>query len=140
MREPIDFPALMRRISAHYATTELHRHACEVRFVCSLPTRQARANYLEGDPHAAPPGHLGVRQRRGDAAVERLTADARALWATGWRAGMPHLPEGQEGDAQASAAPRGERTSMVPGVGSFQQSLGEGPLRRDGSVVSGVSA
>lgn len=120
--------------------SEAWRHECEVRFVCSLPSQQARHRYLEGDPTAQPRAIRGVRQQRGDAAADRLTADARALWATGWRAVAPATPKGREGASPVHRAPLGERTNTVPGSGSFPAASHGGPLRRDSCVDSGVSA
>lgn len=119
--------------------SEAWRHECEVRHVCSLPSQAARRLYIEGDP-AAQPRIKGVRQQRGDAAADTLNADARALWATGWRTQTPPHPEGQEGANPVDRAPLGERTNAVPGLGSLPAASHGGPLRRDSCVDSGVSA
>ena len=51
--------------------TEAHRHACEVRYVMGMPTRDQRAGFLDG-----------VERRRGKPAADRLRDDV----ATAWRA------------------------------------------------------
>jgi ribosome modulation factor len=66
--------------------TEAWRHECEVRYVCSFPNSLRRHEYLDG-----------VRKQRGDGAADVLGADARALWATGWRLGRPLSPRGEAG-------------------------------------------
>lgn len=49
--------------------SEEHRHACEVRYVLAMPSREERAAYLDALPRF-----------RGKAAAERLRADVAAAW------------------------------------------------------------
>lgn len=117
-------------------SSEEHRHACEVRYVASLPTKAARDRYLHGDGERRKP----LSDLRGAEAAERLERDARALFQARRRGEETPSPLG-ESQAQPVGAPLGgERTNSVPDGGSFLAPSGEGPLRRDGCVESGAGA
>lgn len=53
------------------AQQEPERHAAEVRYVATLPSRAARRNYLYG--------HGGVAELRGREAAERIVAELHTL-------------------------------------------------------------
>ena len=115
--------------------TEAHRHACEVRFVCSLP-RAARQRYINGDGDRARP----LAAIRGQAATDRLVADVRAAWAERKQAGKPQLPEGMQSEEGRGTAASGEQPNAVPDSGSFLAPWPEGPFRRCLGVESEGSA
>lgn len=50
-------------------SSEQHRHACEIRFVISLPSASKRKAFLDG-----------VEQKRGKAAADRLRDDVETEW------------------------------------------------------------
>jgi hypothetical protein len=56
------------------------RHECEARHILNLPTLHQRQDYLYGTMNQFQRMAGGIRQRRGEAAVERLQATMTALW------------------------------------------------------------
>lgn len=118
--------------------SEAWRHECEVRYVASLPSKQARARYLDGDAHALPP-IKSLAAIRGQAAADKLRADAKAYYSAQQAARKtptaPRLSSGATTRGAASASPAGENSPPVSG--SFPLTFAEGPFRRGGCVVSG---
>jgi hypothetical protein len=108
--------------------TEAHRHACEVRFVCALPTRPERAEYLDG-----------VDKRRGLDAGQRLRQDVLTEWRRLHAAPAPS-PQGAEPAQAVGAVNQGVNAPPMPADGSFLASPSQGNSNPVRLVVSGVAA
>jgi hypothetical protein len=102
--------------------TEAHRHACEVRYVVNMPTREARRDYLEG-----------VTKKRGEPAGQALADAVRAAWVA---ARTPAPVQASAGPAAATGVHPGE----PPGSGSFLEAGDEDHSNPVRPVDSGVSA
>lgn len=111
--------------------SEQHRYECEVRYVCSLPTKAARDRYLYGDSETKPLARL-----RGEAAVKRLADDAKAHWLASRSKPNPVPLRETAGAHRAALAGSLSEQSKTPGTGSFPPTSHEGPLWRVGCVVS----
>jgi hypothetical protein len=100
----------------------------DVRLVLDGQDREERAEWVRW-----------VRQRRGDEAAERVERMARQRWRAIVAAqGTPPPRVSGDAHAQASALTTGERTTAVPGNGSFHVGPHAGDSTPVGSVVSGV--
>lgn len=88
------------------------RHECEVRMLLDrLPSAQARRNYVNGVVEKQPGGkgrpaidrviEKGVRQRRGDAAADKIIEDLRKLHAL-------RIARAQTASTQAATGQPGE--------------------------------
>lgn len=123
---------------------EDHRHACEVRYICSLPTLEARRRYFDGWTNEQGRLIKPLASTRGEAAAQRLREDVRRAWAQRGSEAPTPRQEGQGSAAPAGGHPgeQGLRNSMVhvPADGSLPAPGREGPLRRVGCVDSGVCA
>lgn len=123
--------------------SEEHRHACEVRFICSLPTREARRRYFDGLTNAQGRLIKPLAALRGEDVVQRLRADVLAEWARRMTRAAPcpqQEGEGAHGHAVDRPGELASRTTSVPDGGSSLAPGREGPLRRVGCVDSGVGA
>lgn len=114
-------------------TSEAWRHDCEVRHVAAMPTRQQRADYING-----------IERKRGKPAADRIRADLPAVWQA-MRAGTA-TPAPQE-ESPAAAPPsavhlgvNAARTTSVPVDGSFLTTPPAGSSGPDRGVESGAAA
>lgn len=109
--------------------TEEHRHACEVRYVAAMPTRQQRADYLEA-----------IDKRRGQAAGDALRAGLREMWA----ARKAPLPPGERprpaSVASVHPAVNAGQGAGTPVSGSFLAAPHGGDSDPVACVDSGVAA
>lgn len=114
--------------------TETWRHECEVRYILSLPSREARREWLD---------HPLLLRTRGQAAVDRLKADVAAAWNA---ARATPIPRGQEPApdclSAADAAVNGSVNDRLskPDDGSFLPAATAGNSTPVVGVHSEVSA